>query len=209
MDGVGRRAWATCALFLFAGLCLGIAATLLVSERRAMPASDPGQVDIGFAQDMTQHHAQALQMSEIALTGDASPTIEALARRILVSQAKEIGVLGGWLTLWAAPQLPAGPPMTWMRDGQAMHHGTGNRLMPGMATPAQLSRLSRLTGADLDAEFLTLMTRHHLGGIDMAAYAAAHARLSEVRSLAARMMKDQTQEVAAFRRLSAAQAGAR
>lgn len=43
------------------------------------------------------------------------------------------------------------------------------------------------------------MTRHHEGGIELASYASRHARLGVVRSLAASMMKDQTQEIAVMR----------
>ena len=195
--------WAIPATFLVAGLCLGAGAALALrpSEASTTPTPMPSAVDIGFAQDMARHHAQAVQMSDIALTHDASPTVQSFARQILTAQAREMGVMQGWLRLWGAPQLPSGRAMTWMHASHAMDHETQSMsgLMPGMATQAQLNRLDQLSGASFDAEFVKLMTRHHEGGIEMASYASRHARLGVVRSLAASMMKDQTQEIAVMR----------
>jgi len=202
--GAARRSWmhfVLCGAFLVGGAFIGAAVTLMITPNHATPASQPGPVDIGFAQDMSQHHAQAVQMAQMALgRDDSSAAIQTFARQILVSQSEEQGTLRGWLTIWGAPQLPSGPAMTWMSSKHDMH-SPANGLMPGMATPAQLVHLGRLTGPVFDREFLILMERHHLGGIEMSEFAAAHARRPQVRSLAANMASEQAKEVAAFRRL--------
>ena len=61
------------------------------------------------------------------------------------------------------------------------HDVGANGLMPGMATPAQMTKLQTLHGSALDIFFLQLMIRHHQGGIEMAQYAAA-ARIRAVRA---------------------------
>jgi uncharacterized protein (DUF305 family) len=172
------------------------------------PVADPqpGVVDIGFCQDMAVHHAQALLMAQQALTFSTSPMVRAVATQILVGQSQERGTLTGWLTLWQAPQLPSGPPMTWMRrmgphddHGAAMPGMAGG--MPGMATQAELDQLGNARGPEFDTLFVTLMTRHHLGGIQMAAEARDQATLPEVRALAGTMVIAQTEENAVMGQL--------
>ena len=100
------------------------------------------------------------------------------------------------LTLWGAPPAPTGSLMGWM--GMTMAPGTG---MPGSASQAQLDQLSELSGKALDVLFLQLMIRHHQSGVEMASYAASHASLAAIRSLANIMVVDQDQEIALMRTL--------
>jgi uncharacterized protein (DUF305 family) len=73
--------------------------------------------------------------------------------------------------------------------------GAGTAPMPGMATGAELARLASASGRDLDVLFLTLMIRHHRGGIPMAQYASRHAGQDRVRSLARAMVVAQSAEI--------------
>ena len=68
-------------------------------------------------------------------------------------------------------------------------------LMPGMATPAQMTKLETLHGRALDIMFLQLMIRHHQGGLPMEQYAAEHAGESYVRNLAGHMVASQGAEI--------------
>ncbi len=69
--------------------------------------------------------------------------------------------------------------MSWMNGHE---HLAADGLMPGMATPAQMTKLQTLHGKALDIVFLQLMIRHHQGGVAMAQYAAAHATQPYVRA---------------------------
>jgi uncharacterized protein (DUF305 family) len=154
-------------------------------------------MDIGFAQDMSAHHQQAVTMTDM-LAPDATPTVKALAEQIRFTQLTEIGQMTGWLQLADAP--PSGShPMAWMSgtdpghpDGTPMSDMTS---MPGMATPAELTRLQRSTGAANQTLFLQLMTHHHEGGIAMAAYAFQHSTNDAIRRAASIMVDEQTQEL--------------
>lgn len=168
------------------------------SAVHAAEPAGPSAVDIGFAQDMTVHHQQAVEMATAALTGTTNPAVTTLARSILVSQSKEIGILQGWLSLWDAPMLPAGPPMVWMKDAAHDHSGASAGGMPGMATMNQMERLRAARGPAFDRLFLRLMIRHHRGGVPMADAAVRSARLAAVRSLAGLMSYEQQQEIAAM-----------
>ncbi|HEY2832279.1 MAG TPA: DUF305 domain-containing protein, partial [Sporichthyaceae bacterium] len=127
-------------------------------------------------------------MAQLVRDRTKDSKIAALAAGIEDDQLLDIGALRGYLTLWHAPALPAGPPMQWMAEHAAM------ATMPGMATTAQLNALRSATGPTLDRMFLELMLRHHEGGQVMLADATKHAAIDAVRALAARIAFDQQQE---------------
>lgn len=157
----------------------------------------PGRVDEGFARDMVVHHQQAVLMATYTRDHTESDTVRALAGAIDAAQQREIGQMIGWLQSWGVPLQTDGPAMSWMGSGvsQHQHHQGDASFMPGMATPAELDELVNLSGRQLDVEFLTLMTRHHEGGLPMAKYAASHARMDYVRGAARLMIQDQQREI--------------
>ncbi len=141
-----------------------------------VPAAD--SVDVGFLQDMTAHHQQAVEMANVAYVRAQSPEVRSLAFDILTAQQAQIGQMQGWLTLWGRSQLPTGPYMTWlagapMAAGMGAMPAGGVAQMPGMASQDELAALRAATGADVDTLFLALMLRHHQGGAGMLSYAAA------------------------------------
>lgn len=153
---------------------------------------DAGEVDIGFLQDMRGHHEQAVQMGFIFLTiDDTHPGLRAIARSIIFGQGIEIGRMVQLLrSMGAAEVNESGAAMTWMGMSSAVDD------MPGMATRDQLIELGNARGAAADALFVELMTAHHLGGADMAEFAATRAVHPEVRAMAASMAMAQRGEIA-------------
>lgn len=187
---------------------------------QAVAVQGPGLVDIGFAQDMSLHHEQALLMARLALA-KGSPRVQQLAQGIVAQQLKEIGYLQGWLMLWHAPGVAPADDMRWMRDAYARSArrdpsyeqyiascvpGQG---MPGMASPQELDVLAEAaSAAAFDTTFLALMVRHHQGAVVMATFASEHAALDPVRDLARAMAAEQQQELARMLSwLGAAKAG--
>ncbi|OBG88378.1 hypothetical protein A5699_17525 [Mycobacterium sp. E802] len=168
------------------GGIIGAAAT-----QRDDPSPLLSALDIGFAQDMSAHHQQAITLSDM-LTADAAGDVRALAEQIRFTQLNEIGQMTGWLQLAGAAPSSA-TPMAWMHGHH--DHTMLAAAMPGMATPADLIRLQRATGTANETLYLQLMLRHHQGGIDMAAHAAQHTSTDIVRRAAALMVADQTQEI--------------
>ena len=65
-----------------------------------MPAAD--SVDVGFAQDMTVHHQQAVQMASWERDHTTDPELKQLAADIEATQTSQIGRMQGWLELWGA-----------------------------------------------------------------------------------------------------------
>ncbi|RRO12648.1 DUF305 domain-containing protein [Saccharopolyspora rhizosphaerae] len=184
-------------------LLLGAALGLLVrvpSFDRAEP--EPTAVDVGFSQDMSVHHQQAVTMATLARERADDVAVRQLAFDIETNQRDQIGRMQGWLSIWNQPAQATGPVMQWMTDTGEHHHGggmampmAGGALMPGMATSEELSRLSSLRGPEFDVYFLQLMLRHHQGGAGMAEYGGTHAAVPAVRALAKNMLGSQGSEM--------------
>jgi uncharacterized protein (DUF305 family) len=193
-------------------LLLGAAGGLLIgmpgSTERSVPAT--GSVDVGFAQDMTVHHEQAVTMASWERDHTTDPIVHQLAADIAATQTSQIGRMQGWLELWGAPSLPAGGYMAWMTEPSHDHTPApagGVATMPGMASDDELAALRAATGPELDVLFLQLMLRHHQGGAGMLSYAAERAAEPQVRNLAAQMLRSQSAETDYLRQLLAERGG--
>ncbi len=211
-----HRGWARPLVALLGAvglLLLGAAAGLLVGLPGSTATSAPGadSVDVGFAQDMSVHHQQAVQMAGWERDHTSDPALKQLAFDIETTQLQQIGQMQGWLSLWgAAVEPPDGRHMAWMA-GDAHTHGAatsgGVDTMPGMASSEELRALRAADGQQRDVLFLQLMLRHHQGGVAMLEYGAEHASTPEVRNLAAQMLTAQTGESAYLAELLAAAGG--
>ncbi len=187
----GRRA-----LPLLAGLAVLLALVGGLVLARGMAAGAVERVDdpvtLGFARDMTAHHAQAVQMSEIAHRRSPDPDLYHLAFDILSTQQGQIGIMAGWLELWQQPQSRQDEPMAWMG-----HDGP----MPGMASREEIEELKTLPVPAMEEQFLRLMIRHHHGAVPMADAAAQQAASAEVTDLAAKMSAGQQSEIDAMQNM--------
>jgi uncharacterized protein (DUF305 family) len=181
-------------------LLVGATGGLLIGRSGVpeVPAAD--SVDVGFLQDMSVHHQQAVEMATWEQEHTADPELRQLAYDIQSTQAGQIGRMQGWLELWGASAQPVGRAyMTWMAGSPSGAHdhtvtAAGVPTMPGMASADELKMLRASSGKDLDVVFLQLMLRHHQGGAEMLSYAAQNASQEPVRNLAAQMLSAQTAE---------------
>ncbi|MFC9894966.1 DUF305 domain-containing protein [Nocardia sp. NPDC127579] len=194
--------WARIAAYVTTGftlLVLGAALRpLFIDETRtAPPVLD--SVEVGFAQDMTAHHQQALLMVQ-RLDPGANASVRRLAQQLADTQRLEIGTMLGWLRLAEASPMPS-RPMSWMRTTSTAAHqhsvttSVAPDTMPGMATTTELDALAAARGRDADILFLQLMIRHHQGGISMAQAADALLASGPVKETARAMFQAQSQEL--------------
>lgn len=210
---VGVHAARNLLLAVIGLLALVTASAVGYAAKGPQPPADDGP-DAGFASDMQNHHAQAVEMAFLIRDRTSDPTIRTIAYDIITSQQQQIGQMYGWLRLWGLPQTSSRPPMAWMNDG-SNQGGMGMpdagdetraalstaRRMPGMATDAQLRSLRDATGREAEVLFLRLMIAHHRGGVAMASTARRLAESPEVRSLAGAIAAAQRAEITQMRQL--------
>lgn len=152
--------------------------------------------DTAFMQGMIGHHAQALEMVALLETRSASQDMQMLGLRIEVSQKDEIKLMQDWLRA-RGEAVP---------DEHA-HHAHDAKLMPGMLTAEQMSRLSAAKGTDFDRLFLELMIQHHEGALTMVKDLMASpgaAQESNLFAFVADVEADQSAEITRMRRMRAA-----
>ncbi|GGC70482.1 DUF305 domain-containing protein [Hoyosella rhizosphaerae] len=193
-------------LCIGAGFLLGF--TLSGSSESGNANTRPNSVDIGFSQDMTVHHLQAVEMSAAVISTTDDDSVRTLAFGILTAQENQVGQMQAWLDVWDQPRRAAGDYMTWMpADEHAGHEspdmGADAAAMPGMATAADMSNLRQARGDDQDTLFLQLMLRHHQGGLSMLEYAIDNADTPVVLNIARSMSEGQNKEIALMERMLA------
>ena len=165
-----RRFWIVAALVAVLVGAIAFAGGALLA-RPHYPAE--GSADVGFARDMSAHHAQAVSMGieEHAATSDKF--LRDISIDIALTQQAQIGMMGTWLDDWGLPAHTDADPMAWMPSGSAE---LKDGLMPGMASQDTMTKFRAATGKEKDIMFCQLMISHHLGGIHMieGALKAAH-----------------------------------
>ncbi|EMD29685.1 DUF305 domain-containing protein [Amycolatopsis azurea] len=189
-------------VMLILGFGLGALTTRLIDSEPEQTTPGAGSVEVGFAQDMSVHHLQAVTMAGWARDHTTDPAIKTLAFDIERTQTGQVGRMKGWLGLWGQPEQATGAYMTWMTEpsGHGGHGGadmkpSNGAPMPGMATSAELAKLRSLTGKEMDVFFLQLMLRHHMGGTEMAQYGNDHTSIADVKSLTRSMLVSQGAEM--------------
>lgn len=160
---------------------------------RSAPAAAPSgsaapvfaQADVDFVVHLSQHHSQALHLAELAASRGRSPAVQALAADIATTYAPQVDTLAEWIRAWAAAgaELPA---------HEVGHDETG----PGMLPEGAVTRLESLRGRSFDRQFLTLMARHHRGGLALVADELRAGINADARGLAERLRVQQTEHLA-------------
>lgn len=167
--------------------------------------------DVEFARMMIPHHAQALEMTELAPKAGGSRTVRVLADRIDGAQRPEIVQMASWLREQGlkAPtkaQIESGRIPMGRLGGHGDHGSHGGHdvdSMPGMASEKQLAALRKARGKAFDKQFLTLMVLHHQGALEMASKVARQGSDPRINELASGIAADQTAEIDRMRQLLA------
>lgn len=156
--------------------------------------------DVAFATEMIPHHKQAVEMADIYLAKTGTdPAVAKLAQRIKDAQGPEITTMTGWLSQWGAA--PTGestmPGMDPSMPG--MDHSMGT----GMMTEDDMSRLTASIGLEASKLFLTQMTQHHTGAIEMATTESTSGKNSDAVTLAKEIVTSQSAEITEMKALLA------
>lgn len=185
---------------LLIGVFVG-AGMFLLGQNTSL-SNSPNEAEIGFAQDMSVHHQQAIEMSFVIREKTDNQEIRDFAFDIINTQANQRGMMLGWLDLWQEPLTTTKKPMLWMADSMSsMNHSqmnvsfTSGAYMPGMSTKAEMDQLMSLEDEAAEKLFLELMIRHHQGGVMMAEGVVERSDNETVTRLAQTMVNGQQAEI--------------
>ena len=148
----------------------------------------PNDAAVGFYDDMTTHHYQAVEMANIYIRNGDDKLLREIAAKISFAQAGDIRVMQSAMVDWGKDGTPD-VAMEWM--GMPVDQNA----QPGMATTSEMSALEAARGSELDDQFSKLMIEHHLAGVHMADAAADRANLDSVRQLASNTAEAQRAEI--------------
>ncbi|MFF7070485.1 DUF305 domain-containing protein [Streptomyces pseudovenezuelae] len=162
--------------------------TLSAQDAQDQRADDdtPNSADVSYARMMIAHHAQALELTELAPQRAESVKLKALAERISAAQGPEIDAMRAWLKEYGQSE-----------KSDAHAHAR----MPGMATEAQLEKLRAAKGKAFDELFLTLMITHHEGAITMATDVKGQGNNIRIEEMADDVVAQQTSEINRMRNM--------
>jgi len=146
----------------------GHAGKVLSPSSATAPSPVPSAADISFMQGMIMHHSQAVEMTDLLRTRSRSKAVQALGKRISISQTDEILYMKKWLQDRHQPEMaPMDHDMSKMDHSKMSSMDMGPMMMPGMLTPQQMKALAKASGAAFDHLFLTGMIQHHTGALVM------------------------------------------
>jgi uncharacterized protein (DUF305 family) len=154
------------------------------------PQSPMNAVDVGFLQDMLDHHQQALLISNLYIDNNPGGDAVPYAEEVVMFQTRDMGWMRDWLAEEGyAPGAPDRMAMQWMNEPVPVAE------MTGMQTPERLQELADARGAEADRLFFEIMTDHHLGGVHMADAAAANGARQDIIDFAEAVSRNQRIEV--------------
>ncbi len=157
-----------------------------VATQVAAPVA-ANDVDVRFSQGGLGHHAQAVELAEIALDpkAGARPEILELGKSI-IAPSPEFTAIEGLLTTW-------GKPLELSKEEMAK--------MDGMATPETVDSLAAATGKEFNTMFLSTLVKHHEGAIKMAERVLSEGTDPELKPIAQKLLEMRTTELVAIKGL--------
>jgi uncharacterized protein (DUF305 family) len=172
-------------LLLLTG-CGSALTTPVATVESAPPLDDSfNETDVMFLQMLIPHHRQGVRMAELAATQARRPEVRDFAAAVALTQKDEVADMERWLTDWNQP-VAADP------DPNA-HHGHGDGLHT--PDPAVVTALAETIPAEFDHTFLTLLTGHQHGAVELARLELEKGRHPDARELADRVVKSRTAQV--------------
>jgi uncharacterized protein (DUF305 family) len=129
--------------------------------------------DEKFLTLMVEHHAGAVDMATYVDTEAKHAEIRQLAQNITADQNKEISQMRDWAKQWR---------YSFTEPKQA-------------SVTAMSQAMKGLSGDELDKQFITDMSIHHNGAIEMAQLALTNAKHQELKDFAQRIIDAQSKEI--------------
>jgi uncharacterized protein (DUF305 family) len=138
------------------------------------------KADVSFATDMSAHHQQAVEMSQMLLDKSAiDARVVTLAQAIKAAQGPEIKQMKSWLSDW----------------GQKSDSMSGMDMSGTLMSDADMNALKTSTGLAASKLFLTQMTVHHTSALVMAKTEIDSGKNVDAVTLAKKIVSTQTAEI--------------
>jgi uncharacterized protein (DUF305 family) len=138
------------------------------------------KADVSFATDMSAHHQQAVEMSQMLLDKSAiDARVVTLAQAIKAAQGPEIKQMKSWLSDW----------------GQKSDSMSGMDMSGTLMSDADMNALKSSTGLAASKLFLTQMTVHHKSALVMAKTEVDSGKNADAVTLAKNITSTQTAEI--------------
>lgn len=173
-------------LLLLTGCGVGVTETTGVR----MPAAPPpdgtyNDTDVMFLQMAVPQHQQGIEMARLAEKRASRKEVRDLATAIRLTQQDEVTSMKAWLVKWNQPVAPDLDPNA--HAGHGGMHGTDPAFLDILRdTPA---------GPDFDSRFLTLLTGHQHGAVELARMEQKDGFNKDARGLADRIVRSRTAEI--------------
>lgn len=144
----------------------------------SLEALKGAEFEQSFLQQMIQHHRSGIEMAKLVSDHTKRPELQQFAEKMIATQQQEIEQMTKWLNDWfkASPKDVANEAA----DKEMKMH---------------MSMLSDKHDADFDKAFLDMMPKHHHAAVEMAEQAEKKATHPELKEFAAKIAKDQQQEI--------------
>lgn len=159
------------------------------------------QADVDFATAMIPHHAQAVQMANLAAERPLPDELRTLVDEVHTTQVAEVETMVTWLTDWDK-EIPEtsmdhvngghGDDMADMSDHDMGDMGD----MPGMMSAEEMTELAESSDAAFPELWMTMMIEHHEGAIEMAEAEQDDGHFPDAVELAGAIIDAQRAEIA-------------
>ncbi|MBC6450567.1 DUF305 domain-containing protein [Actinokineospora xionganensis] len=120
-------------------------------------ASSFNDADVMYLQMSITHHRQGIDLVRLAAGRPVRARVADLARAIELTQAEEIESMAGWLTEWGKP--------TDADPNPGAHEAHGG--LP-VTAPDTIESLRTTPDGDFERRFVTVLTGHQHGAVEMA-----------------------------------------
>jgi uncharacterized protein (DUF305 family) len=152
-DVVTAKAWGTAALATIAVLT-GLA--IFASLDRELPwMGADQQSDQNYMRHMTTHHAQGLELANLAVSRARDPHLGSLSMLMVASQTGEVRIFERWWRSWFDASMP-------------LCSASERAAMPGLLSDGQMQQIKSAAPDQFDTLFIHLMSIHHAGAVKMA-----------------------------------------
>jgi uncharacterized protein (DUF305 family) len=150
---VTAKAWAPAALATIAVLA-GLA--IFASLDRELPwMGADQQSDQNYMRHMTTHHAQGIELANLAASRARDPHLRSLAMLMVASQTGEVRIFERWWRSWFDASMP-------------LCSASERAAMPGLLSDGQMQQIKSAAPDQFDTLFIHLMSIHHAGAVKMA-----------------------------------------